>query len=263
VTFTLQDFRAYATGNMMDLEAILTEIYTAHLEGQSGYSLFDGGANNGHHTRLMVALPGCDRVYSVEADPFIVEDLKTRLGRLETEVQDRITIVEKALQNDPATTEIPWGSSSSHVGRSSILSDNAARPTIWGDDAGVEYRDKMTVPATTIDTILAEDPAPVPFLKLDLEGADLLALTGAETTLSEKRPIVAYENSVHAPRVHGFSMEDIAAYFDRLGYVALDFIGRPVTPETWFGFFEAWAVPQEDTDWLKDALRDSVGRRMS
>ena len=125
----------------------------------------------------------------------------------------------------------------------------------------MKYRDTMSVDATTIDSILADERRPVPFLKLDLEGADLLSLKGASSTLSEKRPIVAFENSIHAPKVHGFTVEEIASFFLKLDYVPLNFIGEPIGPEKWFGFFEAWAVPIEQLDWLQETVRAAISKR--
>jgi len=263
MTLTLEDFRAYATSNMMGLEALLSEIYTAHAAGQSNFVMFDGGAHKGYHTTRMADLPGVSQVYAVEADPFMAETLRGNLGeRLEADTP-KILLTEAALQNNPVITSIPWKSSPSHVGRSSIVSANPDRSTIWGDNPDMEYRDEMSVKATTIDIILENELLDMPFLKLDLEGADLLALQGANQTLRNKRPIVAFENSIHAPKVHGFSLEDIAAYFERLNYVPMNFIGDPIGPDTWFGFFEAWAVPHEHADWLSRTIKDLIKAQMA
>lgn len=254
-------FRDFALKNMMEVEAILHEIYAARCTGRTGYVLFDGGAHKAWHTLRMLDLPGCARVYAVEADPFMA---KTCLGILESRAAERmgnIEFIQKALQRDPATTEIRWKSSTSHVGRSSIVTDNAKRGTIWGDNPDIAYRDELKVVATTIDLILDHEDRPLPFIKLDLEGADIIALFGAAETLRTNRPIVAFENSFHAPQVHGFTLEQAAAYFDSIGFVAMNFVGERMGPANWFGFFEAWAVPKEDADWLQAQLRAAVARR--
>jgi FkbM family methyltransferase len=260
---TLAAFRTYAMANMMQLEAILAEVYQAHCADRSGFVLFDGGAHRAYHTIRMLDLPGCQRVYAVEADPFMAETLDTTLRRARPAAMDRVVMVRKALQDNPFVVEIPWRSSPSHAGRSSIVSANADRPTIWTGNQEMQYRDEITVPATTIDAVLAAETAPLPFLKLDLEGADLLSLMGARKTLLSRRPIVAFENSVHAPRVHGFALSDMAAYFDQLDYVPVDFLGMPINPDTWFGFFEAWAVPREAESWLRGAVQAAVAARIA
>lgn len=257
----LNDFSTYAQANMMDLEAILSEVYTARTAGETGFVLFDGGAHRGYHTTRMLDLPGCEAVYAIEADPFMAETLMKVLGaRLDRDLP-KVHLIEKALQDNPFVSSIPWKSSASHVGRSSIASANPERLTIWGDNPDMKYREDMRVKATTIDTILADETRPLPFLKLDLEGADLLSLRGARNTLSEKRPVVAFENSVHAPKVHGFTLDEIAAYFRSLDYVPMNFIGEPIQPKTWFGFFEAWTVPRDRADWLTRTVQAAIAKR--
>lgn len=259
----ISDFRTFAMANMMKVESILAEIYTAHCQGRTGFAMFDGGAHRAYHTLRMLDLPGCERVFAVEADPFMAEVLRKNLGEQLTQDGSRITLIEAALQGDPATTSIPWKSSPSHVGRSSIVSGNPERNTIWGDNPDMEYREEMSVAATTIDIIVQNEMRELPFLKLDLEGADLLALRGASHTLEHKRPIVAFENSIHAPKVHGFTLEQMAAYFDGLGFQPMNFVGEPIGPDDWFGFFEAWAVPKEHVDWMSRTVQEAVQRQMS
>lgn len=257
----LSRFRTHAQARMMDVEAILSEVYTAATAGRRGFAMFDGGAHKAWHTQRMAALPGCVRVHAVEADPFMAQTFRETLGRQKPELAARVAFHQMALQDDPGRREIPWKSSPSHVGRSSIVSANAARNTIWGDNPDMVYREDMTVPATTIDRILQGESLPLPFLKSDLEGADLIALKGAEATLRDKRPIVAFENSVHAPKVHGFTLAEMIGYFDALGYVPMDFTGAAMTEASWFGFFEAWLVPAEQQGWLAAQLDAALSRR--
>lgn len=261
MTKRLTLFREYALPNLMNVEAILKEIYTARCQDLKEYTLFDGGAHKGYHTIRMLDLSGCKRVYAVEADPFMAQAFNTILETQRPNDFDRVSFHQKALQDDPARASIPWKSSTTHVGRSSIVATNSERQTIWGDNPDMVYRESFEVPATTIDALLADEPLPIPFLKLDLEGADLIALRGARKTLRTKRPVVAFENSVHAPKVHGFTLEEMAAYFDGLGYVPINFVGERMTPDSWFGFFEAWLAPEEDANWLAGQLDEALARR--
>lgn len=266
----LEEFSKYAKQNKMELEAILAGVYADYTAGKKNFALFDGGAHKGYHTTRMAALPGVKRVYAVEADPFMAEKLRSNLAKgkrrkisIFSKAKYRnISIIEAALQDDPATVSIPWKSSTSHVGRSSIVSKNSGRSTIWQDNATMEYRDEMTVAATMIDTVLTKERRAIPFLKLDLEGADLMALRGGHRTLETKRPVVAFENSVHAPEVHGFTLEEMAAYFSKLNYVPMNFVGEKIGPDNWFGFHEAWAAPTEAADWLSAKVQEKIQKRM-
>jgi len=258
---TLSEFKERIKPQLMVLEAILAEVYSGYVAGELNFSLFDGGAHKGYHTTRMADLPGCARVYAVEADPYTANTLRASLNNSLKLKRQNVIVVEAALQDDSAVDSISWKSSPSHVGRSSIVSQKSERDTIWGNNPEMKYRDEFSVAATTIDALLAPEALPLPFLKLDLEGADLLALKGAVKTLSEKRPLVAFENSIYAPTVHGFTLEEIAAFFAALDYVPMNFIGEPINPVNWFGFFEAWVVPRESVGHFQSVLRRSLESR--
>lgn len=247
----IEEFRKFALSDMMATEEILSDVYTSYLSDDRKFVMFDGGAHKGFHTKRMLDLEWCERVYAVEADPFMAKKCREVLSKRE-DLEGRLVFVEKALQNNTDVESIPWMSSVSHIGRSSILS--ASDSTIWGEDSGIEYREAMRVPATTIDTLLEGEASPLKFIKLDLEGADLLALMGAKKSLERFRPIVAFENSIHAPKVHGFTIDQIVTFFSELNYVPMNFIGEPIGPENWFGFFEAWAAPREVSGWLSQKV---------
>ncbi len=245
----------------MQLDMIMHEVYESLSADQEHFTMFDGGSHKGWHAWRMIQLPGCREVYAVEADPSMGKILTENLTKWHKTPQPELHIVLKALQNDPETTEIPWMSSHTHVGRSSILSTNKTAPTIWDTHTDVKYRDQLSVPATTIDQILHPAKS-IPFLKLDLEGADFLALRGATQTLTEKRPVVAYENSSKAPQVHGYSVNDIQSYFEKVGYIPLNYIGVPMTTDTWFDFHEAWAIPIEKYLKTLKLIEKSISKRI-
>lgn len=254
------NFKRHAISNMMDIEIVLEEIYTEAVKGLDEYFCFDGGAHRGFHTIRFARLPHCSSVIAVEADPIMVENLYSALNRALPDISN-ITVVEAALQRDPSITSIAWTSSSSHDGRSSIISSNNELPTIWSEHTDMQYRDSTNVPATTIDKIIRGIVLPLPFLKLDLEGADLSALFGARDTLVGKRPIVAFENSSKSPAVHGFTIDEVLGYFQGVGYVPMNFAGEPLTRNNWFSFWEAWAAPRERAHWLANQLSAALERR--
>lgn len=256
----LARFREYALANKMELEAILAEVYTGLMHDRSGFAMFDGGAHKGYHTLRMLALPGCERVIAVEADPVMAQRLHEIIAR-EAPGDDRVTLIAKALQRDASIRAVTWRSSTSHQGRSSILSGNPRRPTIWHGNQEMEYRDPAQVDASTIDEIASDLTLPLGFIKLDLEGADLHALFGARDTLARHRPVVAFENSIHAPEVHGFTLPEVAGYFHGLGYLTMDVVGEVMGVDDWFGFFEAWAVPRERTATVSNLINNALMRR--
>jgi len=258
----IQAFKAFVKTKPMELDLAMAEVYRELLAGRSGFALFDGGAHKGWHTLAMLKVPGCASVWAVEADPTIGALLAESLAKWHRAARPELHLIRKALQDRPEVTEIPWMSSHSHVGRSSIRAANAEVPSIWADHPKVQYRPPTTVPATTIDLILTAEPRPLPFVKLDLEGADILALRGAEATLTKRRPLVAFENSNRAPEVHGYTLTEVEAYFARLGYGLRNYVGEPLEQETWFSFHEAWAVPTEQDAAVRAMIGRAIARRI-
>lgn len=240
---TISEFRTLALKDLMLLERIMADIYTQLTADMTGFAMFDGGAHRGFHTKQMLALPGCRRVHAVEADPFMMETLRANLADALEQDTPELCLIGKALQDDPDTRSISWKSSHSHVGRSSIKSRNPARTTIWPESANVAYRDEMSVEATTIDLILADETAPLPFLKLDLEGADLLALQGAADTLQDRRPVVAEVSELFAgqrglrlPRIASQCVEtQFCNLFHKCSSQPPGY--RRIAHDRWFGVF--------------------------
>jgi hypothetical protein len=77
-------------------------------------------------------------------------------------------------------------------------------------------REVRQVPAVTLDSLLERSTPQL--VKIDVEGAELLCLRGAERLLREVRPVliceVAEENADEAGAIlhrHGYEMQDAAA----------------------------------------------------
>jgi FkbM family methyltransferase len=246
--------------NKVSMEFVLQDIFQARCGGRRDYVMVDGGAHKGFHTKKMLDLPGCEKVYAIEADPFMAEVFEGNIAGCVN--RDRVELVQKALQRDSNITEVKWKSSFSHTGRSSVVSNNPDRDSIWAKNPDMQYRSEIVVLATTIDQVLCCEDRDLPFLKLDLEGADLFSLLGARVTLKYRRPVIAFENSVHAPEVFGFTLGQILSYFDTYDYVPMNFVGDEIGVSNWFDFLEAWAAPREDVAWLRKELQRVLKSRL-
>lgn len=242
------EFREICRAKLMQVETAITDVYTAEMPVIEPFSAIDGGAHTGYHTVRLADLPACRAVVAVEADPFTVQKLVAKVERQSDLRRGKITIIQKALQEDRDRETVQWMSSSSHPGRSGVSS-------IWQKDEAVTFRDQMSAEATTIDKLSRDLPAPVRMIKLDLEGGDFMALKGAEATLRHDRPLVVFENSIRAPGIYGFTIADVIAYFDSVDYVPFTFGGEIATEETWFQFWEMWAAPRERAEALQRRLK--------
>lgn len=67
-----------------------------------------------------------------------------------------------------------------------------ALDTVGGNSQMGGVRETQYVPVLTLDSLLPYGPFPT-FIKIDVEGAELLALQGAKKTLSEVRPLIYCE----------------------------------------------------------------------
>ncbi|HUT50504.1 MAG TPA: FkbM family methyltransferase [Alphaproteobacteria bacterium] len=76
-----------------------------------------------------------------------------------------------------------------------------------------------TIPVSTLDHQVAElGLAKVDVIKMDIEGAELPALRGAEAVLRRDRPVLIVEVQEETARAAGYAAVDLFAYLARLGY---------------------------------------------
>ncbi|WP_414442470.1 FkbM family methyltransferase [Burkholderia sp. 22PA0106] len=142
---------------------------------QAGDQVLDAGANIGV-TALELLDTGARRVIAAEPIP----ELFTRLATLPA---DRVVAVPQAVSSAPGSATMTV--SLAHNQGSSLKDEVLALfPYIFGDT----HR-KIDVPTTTIDALRAEHGA-FDIWKLDIEGAEVDALTGAADTLAQCPPRV-------------------------------------------------------------------------
>lgn len=161
-------------------ERRLWELRLRRLYGQfvqPGDLCFDVGANVGTRTAALLAIGA--RVVAVEPQAACATELRRRLGR-----SGRAVVVESALGAAPGEAEL-------------LVTDYDTVSTLsreWADRvraAGrfdLEWRERLTVPVTTLDALIAAHGRPV-FCKIDVEGYEPQVLEG----LSEPIPAIAFE----------------------------------------------------------------------
>jgi len=100
------------------------------------------------------------------------------------------------------SAELNGGSSGSHL--------QDATPPLEGN--AYATFEKLTVSVARLDTLVAKGESPPDLIKIDIEGAEFLALQGARQLLATKRPLILME--VHHIRL----MLEIQRFFDELKY---------------------------------------------
>lgn len=244
-------FKEKCRNDMMMVERVIADVMAALLSDEPAFLAVDGGAHTGYHTRLFAEQENCRRVIAIEADPWTVLKLESNLVRLSDAERQKIQVVKAAIQDSQFVERVTWMSAESHPGRSGISS-------IWQDEGSVTFRPKREVRATTVDRLVVAEELPCRALKLDLEGGDFMALLGAIETLRKHRPLVVFENSVRAPGIYDFKVEQVSAFLAACGYQAVSFHGESPSPSNWFQFWEMWAAPVEKVSALQKMLQRLV-----
>jgi FkbM family methyltransferase len=194
----------------LDLVAALVE---------AGDVTVDVGANHGMWTlALSPAVGEAGRVYSFEPVPFTFGVLSAvvRRGRL-----GNVTLVNKGCSDRVATMEMTVPLQSS--GSSDDLQAHLAQRHDEGDGGGESV--EVSCEMTTLDSTLAGVEG-VSLLKLDIEGAELLALRGAADLIARERPAIVCE--VDAEFLAGFGQEprDVVEFLGQWGYEAHRYDGH-------------------------------------
>lgn len=164
----------------------------------SGQVVYDAGAASGFYTVIAARRVGArGRIISFEPRPDNAERVR-----------------HNAVINDFANVDVLSLALSDHDGSDSFsLGADANRGGLTDVHAEPGSGGTIEVQTATIDALVAKGAIPPPsVIKMDIEGAEVEALVGAERTLIEHGPALLIE-------VHGRGAE-LEALLQRLGYAA-------------------------------------------
>jgi FkbM family methyltransferase len=162
-----------------------------------GDAVLDVGANDGLHTVLLAQCVGpAGHVVAVEPNPMLMACLSRTVAEL-----GNVSLHAAALGEAPG--ELPLYVTEDHT-RSSL-----ANWTVGIDGHGAGRT--CLVPVTTVDRLLADEPAlrrrTVDLVKADVEGAEALVFRGARATLDRPdAPVIVYEELLSAQEALGLPL---------------------------------------------------------
>jgi FkbM family methyltransferase len=137
--------------------------------------VLDCGANIGVFTRKALTA-GARLVVAIEPTPLTLVALRRNFEREIAE--GSVIVVPKGVWNRVDMLDLATGGEGNSVGNSLVLGRN--------------LKNKIKVPLTTIDLLAAELHLDrVDFIKMDIEGAEKQALTGATGVIRQFRPRMA------------------------------------------------------------------------
>jgi len=160
-------------------------------EVRRGSTFYDIGANVGFYTLLASALVGAGRVVAFEPLP---RNLKYLRRHVELNKIDNVTVLEAAVSD-----------------RNQVLHFHAEETGFMGrlsdDDS------ELPVESVSLDALMGDGKIPPPdYIKMDVEGAELLALRGAEQVLRRRYPTIFLAT-------HGHDVDrQCCEFLESLGY---------------------------------------------
>lgn len=162
-------------------------------------TVLDIGANIGYYTLLLSQLVGEDGlVVAIEPYPGNVHllELNLRLNRV-----TNVKVMSVAVSDEVGTAQMfVSGGSNWH----------SLRPT------ELTGKETISVPTVTIDTIVAQLERPIDLIRMDIEGWETKALSGAEGTLKRYCPTLIME--VHPNYMQEGEVQQFLSWLQSFGY---------------------------------------------
>ena len=184
---------------------------------QPGQTVLDIGANIGLFTITMASLTGpTGKVYAFEP----LEDQATLLARsvAENDFADRVVLERAAVSDKAGSGQLISASKTTNAGGAYL--NNGQVPL--GHEAS-------EVKLITLDTYPVRRP--VHFIKIDIEGAELLAFRGAKELLKEDRPVILSElHPEQLRKVSGCTAAEFVAELEGYHYKCHELQGPDLVP---------------------------------
>jgi len=207
----------------------LIEIAEKYLTADS--NVWDIGANVGVFTFAAASVARKGSVVSVEADIWLANILRKTANSKEY-ANSHICVIPAAVSRENSVASFVVAAR----GRASNALETAAG--LRSQMGGV--REKQFVPTLTMDTLLESFPSP-DFIKIDIEGAEYMAVQSATKIINKVRPTFYIE--VGAEVAH-----KVFEVFQKAKYAAFDQMGNTLSEDMAFNVF---FVPEEKIDAYK------------
>ncbi len=171
--------------------------------GRPDTAILDVGANFGQMSVLFSEIVGPGgKVYSFDADDFIFEILNKNIAANERTA--RIVPVFGAVHNVPGQTLY-------------FPEQDFERFPSYGS-YGIDYQGNKgrPVPTITIDSLAINEP--ISFMKVDVQGGDLLAMRGAVKTIAKNKMPIVFEYEYQFEAELKLSFQEYVDFVAEIGY---------------------------------------------
>ena len=190
---------AIATGDYESVETAFVKRYV-----RPGMAAVDAGANLGWFTVHLALLVGADgRVDAFEPRSDLLDLLNKTVAE---NGLTNVTTHHFALASQNADGQVIWSAHDVNPGGTNLVSSDFAAPGVTGQSVAVR----------TLDTCVSHH---VHFVKIDVEGSELLVFKGAQRLLTKDRPLILVEiNPSNLMRTSGVSAAEFGQFVEKLGY---------------------------------------------
>ena len=211
---------------------------------QLGDTAVDIGANQGVHTQVLADAVGeAGRVYAFEPVPFLFHELQSRFER------------HRQVAVFPYASSSAEGPVSFYV---NLLNVSFCSGLQKQENLGGIKAYPITVEARRLDS-MDLDGRQVNLMKIDVEGAELHALRGANDHIARHRPVCVFEWGDAVSAAYGTSSADMWDFWKHHEYTILDIRGRRLSSSADFcrssAVQDLWnyvAVPKEDRNRIEN-----------
>jgi FkbM family methyltransferase len=196
--------------NLSNYEPKLVETFCSLIA--DGMTVIDVGAHVGIYSLLASAKVGPNgKVIAIEPSPANACLLRQHLSFNQSR---NVEVIEAAVADKPGQVTFNYRRNATDPGSFA----NSMAYNISGESANVQVR--------TLDDVCSNlSPA---VIKIDVEGAELLALRGAKNILAKHRPTVIVAVHPEPMRMLGTTPDQLVGYMNDLGYVCMRLDGSEV-----------------------------------
>jgi len=206
LSFSAQTKGLFTYFKNMGFEEKYTETLTNLITRQD--VVLDCGGYVGFHTTCFASTGA--KVYVAEPDPFFAKQIQsnTQLNHL-----DNITIIQEAVLDTKG--QVKFQVKERHGWSSRI------KGMVGKNDTKRDYHNEINVSTTSLDLLIGDNKIEIPtVIKMDVEGAEFYALSGAKDLLSSdhKPRVIAIE--IHPTMLDsiGHSQQDVERVIEDAGY---------------------------------------------
>lgn len=194
-------------------------IYIVKKYFKKGANFYDVGANMGEFSVLASTITaGKGQVVSFEPMNEMFALLKENIQM--NQLEGVCTVYNSALSDKNGSATLY----AAHEDEATGAQEDGLH-TLFGTNARCELLHEIAL--NRLDDLMEQDKLPAPdFMKIDVEGAELFVLKGAENTLRKYKPALLLEFNKETSEAAGYTQEDLLNFLQPLGYEFYDVLQR-------------------------------------